>query len=84
MDFEQPKEFTITPMNIEQPSVDNQLAKQLIELSQEFNADHNFVIMYVDKEGVFRMKAKDSDRKSILEMLLITQKTVIDSYSQKK
>ena len=39
-------EFKITPMNIEQPSNDP-LAKELAELSKDFNNQYNFLIIYV-------------------------------------
>lgn len=82
MTFEQPTEFTITPMNIDQPSNDP-LAKELAELSKDFNNQYNFLIIYVDSKGHFRMKAKDENRQSILELLEVTKKTVLDSYAKK-
>lgn len=75
-------EFKITPMNIEQPSNDP-LAKELMELSKDFNNQYNFLIIYVDSKGHFRMKAKDENRQSILELLEVTKKTVLDSYAKK-
>ena len=75
-------EFKITPMNIEQPSNDP-LAKELAELSKDFNNQYNFLIIYVDSKGHFRMKAKDENRQSILELLEVTKKTVLDSYAKK-
>lgn len=74
--------FEITPMNIEQPSNDP-LAKELAELSKDFNNQYNFLIIYVDNKGHFRMKAKDENRQSILELLEVTKKTVLDSYQKK-
>jgi|TARA_R100001163_G_C4969084_1_gene129722 hypothetical protein len=74
--------FEITPMNIEQPSNDP-LAKELAELSKDFNNQYNFLIIYVDSKGHFRMKAKDENRQSILELLEVTKKTVLDSYAKK-
>lgn len=74
--------FEITPMNIEQPSNDP-LAKELAELSKDFNNQYNFLIIYVDSKGHFRMKAKDENRQSILELLEVTKKTVLDSYQKK-
>ena len=74
--------FEITPMNIEQPSNDP-LAKELVELSKDFNNQYNFLIIYVDSKGHFRMKAKDENRQSILELLEVTKKTVLDSYAKK-
>ncbi len=74
--------FEITPMNIEQPSNDP-LAKELMELSKDFNNQYNFLIIYVDSKGHFRMKAKDENRQSILELLEVTKKTVLDSYAKK-
>ena len=74
--------FEITPMNIEQPSNDP-LAKELVELSKDFNNEYNFLIIYVDSKGHFRMKAKDQNRQSILELLEVTKKTVLDSYAKK-
>ena len=74
--------FEITQMNIEQPS-NNPLAKELAELSKDFNNQYNFLIIYVDSKGHFRMKAKDENRQSILELLEVTKKTVLDSYAKK-
>ena len=74
--------FEITPMNIDQPSNDP-LAKELTELSKDFNNQYNFLIIYVDSKGHFRMKAKDENRQSILELLEVTKKTVLDSYQKK-
>ena len=74
--------FEITPMNIEQPSNDP-LAKELAKLSKDFNNQYNFLIIYVDSKGHFRMKAKDENRQSILELLEVTKKTVLDSYQKK-
>ena len=74
--------FEITPMNIEQPSNDP-LARELAELSKDFNNQYNFLIIYVDSKGHFRMKAKDENRQSILELLEVTKKTVLDSYQKK-
>ena len=81
MTFEQPTEFTITPMNIDQPT--DPLASELAELSKDFNNQYNFLIIYVDSKGHFRMKAKDENRQSILELLEVTKKTVLDSYQKK-
>ena len=74
--------FEITPMNIEQ-SLNDPLAKELTELSKDFNNQYNFLIIYVDSKGHFRMKAKDENRQSILELLEVTKKTVLDSYQKK-
>lgn len=74
-------EFTITPMNIESPS--NPLANELTEIAKDFNNQYNFLIIYVDNKGHFRMKAKDENRQSILELLEVTKKTVLDSYAKK-
>tara|TARA_R100001163_G_scaffold63655_1_gene56058 strand:- start:131 stop:370 length:240 start_codon:yes stop_codon:yes gene_type:complete len=74
-------EFKITPMNIEQPS--NPLANELTEIAKDFNNQYNFIIIYVDNKGHFRMKAKDENRQSILELLEVTKKTVLDSYAKK-
>tara|TARA_R100001510_G_scaffold2127_1_gene1687 strand:- start:13322 stop:13558 length:237 start_codon:yes stop_codon:yes gene_type:complete len=74
-------EFTITPMNIEPPS--NPLANELTEIAKDFNNQYNFLILYVDNKGHFRMKAKDENRQSILELLEVTKKTVLDSYAKK-
>lgn len=74
-------EFTITPMNIEPPS--NPLANELTEIAKDFNNQYNFLIIYVDNKGHFRMKAKDENRQSILELLEVTKKTVLDSYAKK-
>ena len=74
-------EFKITPMNIEQPS--SPLANELTEIAKDFNNQYNFLILYVDNKGHFRMKAKDENRQSILELLEVTKKTVLDSYAKK-
>ena len=47
MEFEQPKEFTITPMNIDQPS--DPLASELAQLSKDFNNQYNFLITWIAK-----------------------------------
>ncbi len=75
-------DFKITPMNIEQPAQEP-LAQELTELSKDFNNQYNFLIIYVDSKGHFRMKAKDENRQSILELLEVTKKTVLDSYAKK-
>tara|TARA_R100001086_G_scaffold249966_1_gene192109 strand:- start:4375 stop:4638 length:264 start_codon:yes stop_codon:yes gene_type:complete len=75
-------EFKITPMNIGDNSNDP-LTQKILEIAKEFNHDYNFLLLYVDKNGHFRFKAKDENRQSILEMLQVTQKSILDSYKKK-
>lgn len=75
-------EFEITPMNIGENSTDP-LTQKILEIAKEFNHDYNFLLIYVDKNGHFRFKAKDQNRQSILEMLKVTEKSILDSYTKK-
>lgn len=75
MEFEQPKEFTITPMNVNEPSV--------AQIVPDIDLNHQFILFYVDKNGQYKMKTKDNNRAQILEMIEVNKRVIIDSYIQK-